>query len=37
MEELERARLAVRLRAWPRHLGKGIDDYLLSVSKGRAA
>jgi hypothetical protein len=37
IEELERARLAVRLRAWPRHLGKGIDDYLLSVSKGRAA
>ena len=36
-EELERARLVVRLRAWPRHLGKGIDDYLLSVAKGRAA
>ncbi|HYO91652.1 MAG TPA: DUF3854 domain-containing protein [Pyrinomonadaceae bacterium] len=36
-EELERARLAVLLRAWPRGLGKGIDDYLLSVSKGRAA
>ena len=36
-EELERACLVVRLRAWPRALGKGIDDYLLSVSKGRAA
>jgi hypothetical protein len=34
MEELERARFGARLRAWPAHLGKGIDDYLLTVAKG---
>jgi len=37
LEELERARFAARLRAWPPHMGKGIDDYLLSVAKGGQA
>ncbi len=37
MEELERARFSARLRAWPSHLGKGIDDYLLSVARGGQA
>jgi len=37
IEELERARFSVRLRAWPAQLGKGIDDYLLSVSRGGQA
>jgi hypothetical protein len=34
LEELERARFAARLRAWPPHMGKGIDDYLLTAARG---
>jgi hypothetical protein len=34
--QLERARFEVRVRTWPPQW-KGIDDYLLSVSEGRAA
>jgi len=37
LEELERARFVARLRAWPAHLGKGIDDYLLTVARGGQA
>jgi hypothetical protein len=34
LAELEAARLSARLRAWPPHLGKGIDDYLLAFTRG---
>jgi hypothetical protein len=38
-DELQSAELRVQVRAWPARMGKGIDDYLLSVAKseGRAA
>lgn len=35
--QLEAARFQVRVRMWPPHLGKGIDDYLLSIAEGRPA
>ncbi len=38
-DELQSAGLRAQVRAWPAHMGKGIDDYLLTVSKseGRVA
>jgi hypothetical protein len=37
VEQLEIARFDVRVRMWPPHLGKGIDDYLLNISTRRVA
>jgi hypothetical protein len=34
---LEQAGFDARVRTWPPELGKGIDDYLLNISTGRAA
>jgi hypothetical protein len=38
-DELQSAGLRAQVRAWPAHMGKGIDDFLLTVSKseGRVA